>query len=180
MLKKKILLIVLVVCLVLGGVGGVVYANLEHEPVLGDKLVGVCWAGTMDHPELGDYQLYPYFRITNPNCDSDIEDIHVSIIRGDGFSVYEGELNIYGSDPTSVMVPHQTTMTTLAQYIPWELFSEPPIMYSIEISFEAAPDAAPLIGWQVAWTNVVRNDGIQRNDHIMESPMVNLTVKKHK
>ncbi|HEY94524.1 MAG TPA: hypothetical protein G4O15_06250 [Dehalococcoidia bacterium] len=187
-MKKRILLIALVVCLVFGGIGGVVYASYEHEPVAGDKLVGCVTMGTIpnDTRHLGDYRLYPYFNITNPNCDSSITDIHVSVLRTDrdnGFveSVYEGPLKVgFAPEGLECLAPHQSVSTHLPGYFDngGELLAGPTYAYTIEISYGTAEGAAPLIGWQILWTLTTREGGTEYDDQGKQSPMINITAGK--
>lgn len=206
-MKKKILLIVLVVCLVIGGIGGVIYANGEHEPMKGEKLVGLALMGTVPNRanNLGKYEYYPIFQVTNPDCSSPITIKGLSIIKQDGTTMYQGPLVsplIYpeGADSyreiIDTILPHQVIKFQLPHY-QWKGEGQDPDdvtamdnwdwdgvptdsneAYTFEISYELEKNAAPLIGWQRTWCKIFIEDTDNKvGDYGTESPMVNVKQK---
>lgn len=82
---KKLIGVILALLLFAGGLGGVVYAQGTHEPMVGQKLVGseACGKAT-------GILFYTMFILTNPDCVSQITVDRVSVIGADGTVIYEG------------------------------------------------------------------------------------------
>jgi len=88
---KKVIGIMLAVVLLASGFGGFAYAQSQHEPMTGQKLVGCGTHGTVDI--VGAHVFFTtYFHFTNPDCVSEITIKRISIIRRDGMVIYEGPL----------------------------------------------------------------------------------------
>ena len=162
---RKIIAIVLAVVLVAGGLGGFAYAQGTHQPVTGQKLVGVAQLGKTPtgHTSIG------VFRFTNPDCVSEIAIQQVSIMRGDGTVIYEGpylatkidedgsisRTPIYGP-----MKPHGIRVVRLDYLMKnpdaadpdrwltreeaWELNIAP---YTLEVFWTGTKQGCPLTGW---------------------------------
>jgi hypothetical protein len=191
--KKKILLMVLVVCLVLGGISGVIYANSEHEYLQGNKLVGHVWAGALVN-ESERYSFIPYFHISNLDCSKDITINQLSVIASytddDGEliteKIYEGSLIDFhikssgerGNAIINTLAPHQSFVLDLGvylgEYAEWRE-NNPRYYYTVEIFWESEGAAIPLTGWQSTWTFVSDpNTGAAIRECVKESPMVNV------
>ena len=201
-MKKKIFLIILVVCLVLGGIGGAIYANVVHTPMTGNKLVGTFFMGTMGNDELGSYANRSHFVITNPDCENIITINEMSVLAEDGTVIYQGPLvsrpiqnpdGSYYREVVTELLPHQTELSWVHNLMwrsdapypdepermenwDWNSLSRPGEHYSIEISYTT--DGIQLLGWQREWTLVTeykngKTEAYSR-DHMIESPVVNV------
>ena len=204
-MKKKILLITLVVCLVFGGISGVIYASGEHESLQGQKLVGVVSMGTITNTELGDYRIMPYFQITNSDCENPITIKRLSVLDGDGNPIYEGplvtvawnnDLGYHVREIITTMSPHQIIQSFLHLYMwiggdsedwtnpnNWSTdpayLDGPTVRYTFEITWEAKSSTAPLIGWLISWTSIKKVEGeyTTYRDQSKQSPMINVEQK---
>jgi len=110
----------LAVSLILGGFSGIAYAVGEHEPLNGEKLVGVGYMGTYDaRGSAPERQYVSTFRFTNPDDSESITIKRVSIIAGDGTLIYEGPFVQYTPGPSgsreiiTTMSPHQINRISL-------------------------------------------------------------------
>lgn len=159
-MKKVILAIGLIVLLTVASLGGLVYANNSHQPMIGDKLVGYADLGSWD-----GLKSYSWFTITNPDCVNDITVERISITREDGSLVYEGPLyrvllyedwTVMDRVQVSTLGPHEVVKMLLPYWIPgnepgewlsWqEALALPLNCYTVEIQCSGAKKGLPLIG----------------------------------
>ena len=168
---KKIFLILLGVAILGAGFAGGVYA-VDHQPVQGEKLVGVGNVGTLSLPTqklIGNSS----FTFTNTDCVNEITITKVSIIKQpfglDPKVIYEGPFIQVGGDPYRVVIttmkPHAIWEISLASYMytganPNDLTDPenwlPDVAaingyferYTVEIEWEAGKGTCPLTGWQ--------------------------------
>lgn len=152
-MKKKIIGVLLAVVLVASGLGSLAYAQVNgHEPMTGQKLVGMGEIGT-----LGDIaQVFFSVWFTNPDCVSQITIDRASIIRGDGEAIFEGKLSELPFDFGDVLKPHQTIHIPLFLCMPdgsggWlspgEALALPHTNYTVEIFYSVSQKGGlPLIG----------------------------------
>ena len=162
-MKKRIILIVLALALVIGAVaGGLVYAQVEHQPMTGNKLVGTAMLGTLAQ-ETGDVTFYwtGIFAINNPDCVHNINIERLSIIKDDGSVVYEGDLlqcGEYVNDPRQSVTnlqPHEQVFIPLNWWMPdgaggWlspdETSSQDMQGYTVEILWSGARKGLEISG----------------------------------
>lgn len=163
-MKKKIILIMLAVTFIIGGIaGGITYAADGHEPMGSDKLIGFESLGRYDFSD-GFHQKYSWFVITNPDCEKYIDIDHVSIIHGNGTSVYEGLFYQVVVDnepyinpqPVTSLGPHQVATLilhyTMPSGVPGEWLSTndalnlPMADYTVEVFWSGSSKGQPLIG----------------------------------
>ena len=205
-MKKKIALISLAAILLLSGIAGGVYAVSDHQPVRGEKLIGMSHLGTALRAggNIIDTR-WSGFRFTNPDGVGEITITQVSIIRGDETLIYEGPYirvvtdingNVDRTVITDPMTPHETRGIRLTQYM-WDGPDDPDeaeledsdnwldrsdalgldfATYTVEIAWEAQGPVAPLTGWQVTSIEETRFGDEYRYKY--ESQMVNLKQKK--
>jgi len=152
---KKLIAVLLLVVLVAGGLGGFAYAQTnEHEPMIGQKLVGMGSVGTIPSGTRANFAV----SFTNPDCVSDITIERVSIIRDDGEVMFEGKLSELPASPpyVDVLEPHQVVGIFVSLCIPdgsggWLSYEEalalPMSSYIVEIFYSVNQDGGlPLIG----------------------------------
>ena len=139
---KKIIIIVMALCILVGGVGGYAYAQTTHQSVQGSKIVGFA---PYDTSANGLQEFDAIFGYSNPDCKNSITIKQISIIRADGEVVYE----IY---PNTILEPHQTRVIMLSQCgipVPPSL-PDPDVgttrFYTVEVSWYAKGMWLPLIG----------------------------------
>lgn len=193
---KKIIAILLAVVLVAGGLGGFVYANNNsHVPMTGQKLVGMGRLGSTDYPD-GMWILWqPWFRVTNPDCVSEITIEQISIIKSNGTVIYEGPLllqetdedgEVVSSTPITTLKPHEIRIIPLWFYMPdpgdedhkWmsgeEAKSLPGGWYTVEIFWSwTDEEGLPLIGWanQMKFKTLANEECMESSNSV---PMVNM------
>ncbi|MFC2068671.1 hypothetical protein ACFLTP_06645 [Chloroflexota bacterium] len=203
-MKKKLVLVLAAVVLLMAGIGGVVYAVGGHEPVTGQKLVGVGPMGTVEIGP-GPITRQASFQFTNPDCIEDITITKVSVMEnGNGDVIYEGPfvgVDTEGAEVVRTVItelaPHDVRGIRLWQYMwigPDEIsdldeledndnwketfpaFSQDLIVCTVEIEWEAAGSACPLTGWVTIKDKEVRWGDEFRHEFGRE--MVNLKQKK--
>ena len=200
-MKKRILLVLLAAGLLATGLAGGVYAVSLHQPVKGEKLIGLAPLGTFEIP-IGPWtrttQRSSDFRFTNPDCVGEITITQVSIIRRDETVIYEGPFIRVDGDVREVvetpMTPHETRRIMLIAYM-WEgegvdpedltasdnwLSSYDALQqdiagYTVEIAWEARGPVSPLTGWQ----QITTRESQDGEKYVMrsESQMVNMKQK---
>ena len=130
-MQKKIFIALLTVALFGAGFAGRVYAVDDHQPVAGQKLIGMVEFGTFEFTETEHLNVMSSFVFTNPNCTEDITITQVSIIRQDSevgtTLVYEGPfINVEGIESVEPVVrevvdrpmePHEMSMIRLYDYM---------------------------------------------------------------
>ena len=163
---KKVIFIVLASVLIVGGLGGFVYAQGEHEPMTGLKLVGMGRLGT--ELQIGGKAIYlTRFAFNNPDCVSEITLRQISIFDPAGSVIYEGDLlkqtvedgEVVNSTVwMSPMAPHECRSIVL-----WTYFADPAdgwmslqevlaleeeaVGYTLELFYtKDSPESLPLIG----------------------------------
>ena len=123
---KKIIVIVLAVMVLTGGLGGFAYAQVQHEPMTGSKLIGIGRVGTFQEGAT-THIFRSRFAFTNPDCVSEITIDRISIIKADGTVIYEGPLlrqvvgggEVVNSFPwPNPLGPHQSRFIVLSLYFP--------------------------------------------------------------
>jgi len=125
-MKRKILLILLVVCLVLGGIGGAIYAKGEKTPIVGDKLVGQASVGSNTYLDRGSWRCVGWFDFMNPDSEEIITIKEVRVQTQDGTVIYQGPfVPVYDADPpnrdwrrkvVTTLYPHETARLLLQNY----------------------------------------------------------------
>ncbi len=149
-MKRKIIAVLLAVVLVAGGLGAFAYAQGTHEPMAGQKLVGM-GGSSVD----GDIYFEGILTFTNPDGVSEITIEQISIIKDDGTVVYEDSLIVKVGDDewrvyTGPLKPHETLQTGLEYYDLPELTQELEMMYTVEIFWSGShQQGLPLIGWSI-------------------------------
>lgn len=158
---KKIVLAAIVAVMLLATIGGtVVYAQAQHQPPRGQKLVGIgMWSWPANEPAPSFWSFITIFNVTNPNCRGDIEIEWLSIIDMNGESVFEGAPGTYHNYQSNTddlvvpdaLAPHQIWQFQLAQFVAettpcaWE--SEVPLAhYTVEVTWSGRA-ARALEGW---------------------------------
>ena len=115
---KRIIAIVLAAVLVVAGLGGFAYAQVNgHQPMAGQKLVG--WGAVgMSSPSKVSI-LATDFNLTNPDCVNEITVDRISVFKADGTVIYEGPLivGMLGEELTAPLAPHQTVDIFLLYYV---------------------------------------------------------------
>jgi len=169
-MKKKVLVLVLVAALVVGGVSGVVYANSNsHVPMTGQKLVGYGFYDEHYLAEIdGTLHLHTLFVFTNPDCVSDITIEQVSIFAFDGVVLYEGFLDREG--PVT-MEPHEANGIELQDYIGYQDLLMP---VTVEIYWTGAEEGLPLTGWAQTGHGIFDKKGRLVQGAATETQMVNM------
>jgi len=175
-MKKRIIAMVLVAVLVGGGLGGLVYAQGTHEPMTGQKLVGVGPCGFWVPVPYVENHANTLFRITNPDCVAEIKIERVSIIKNEPYEViYEGPLLLDGTEVTE-LEPHQVGLINLALYVEggWDTSLA---LYTVEVFWKGKKDGLPLIGWGIEHTKITYSfppDQFQVTDSTSTFQMVNM------
>ena len=193
---KKIIVVLLAAVLVVGGLGGVAYAqiNSSHLPMTGQKLVGTSEFGTDQYSEDERLTMQASFTFTNPDCVSEITIERISIIRGDGTLIYEGPLlqqrreegEIVESTPvTWPMKPHELWGIGLQDYMPdpddpdheWKAIDEalfqPLATYTVEIFWSCSDQKGlPLIGTICTKKRTIEFDKVMESAYAIQ--MVNM------
>ena len=140
-MKKRIILIVLALALVIGGVaGGITYAQGEHQPNYGNKLVGTLTFGYTMEPQ-GNLTFGGHFVITNSDCLHDIIMTRLAVLDSLGDVIVEGPPGDFPSWPV-FLGPH------MSLFIPVEDLPLGPELevITIEIAWEAKKGTLPLTG----------------------------------
>ncbi len=178
---KKVIAILLAVVLVVGGLGAFAYAQGTHEPMKGDKLIGIGSLGSKFlHAEIYN-GFWTGFSLTNPDGVSEITIERISIIRGDSTVIYEGPLlhqkvvdnEVVESIPITTLKPHEIHHISLQWYMPdpddldheWmNGFSEarllPLVGYTVEIFWTAPKKGLLLIGWAYQQHGFLNAEGV--------------------
>ena len=168
---KRIIVIALAIVLLASGLGGFAYAQTtQHEPIVGQKLVGVGNLGIFynsDHDTL----VYSRCLITNPDCVGEVTNICIRIISDNG-TEYTGKLLSPLTSPQEVtaLAPHQSGVVDLVSCIfpeltdPYQLQSA---AYTVEVSWTGTKNALPLIGW--TWLATAAFDGTTTPPTIIEN-----------
>jgi len=153
-MKKKIILIVLALALVIGAVaGGITYAQVDHNPPKGHKLIGTGMLGNSESPrgEMGgtavEFEFGTGFEITNPNCDKSLTIEYVAIMDEDGNVVVEG--TPLAMNLAETIGPHDIWMVPLI--VPGgspPMIGDEPSNYTVEITWSGHADR-DLIGWSM-------------------------------
>lgn len=167
---KKTIAILLVVVLVVGGLGGFAYAQVNgHVPMTGQKLVG---CGAYGSKPVGDetYHLHTMFTIVNPDCVSEITIHRVSIIDQYGTVWYEDEPLWPSNEP---MKPHELRSIELHDYP--EYLPEALEGYTVEIFWTwTDKKGLPLTGWQLSSVGLLDAEENLIEMTSSESQMVNM------
>ena len=131
------------------------------------KLIGIGQLGTITTPRGTEVYYWTRFDLTNPDCVAEITIERISIIRGDGITIYQGPLlhlerdkkeNVSKEVPlTDPLKPHQVRSVMLRYYMkdpdtgrwltPHEaatLMSSP---YTLEVFWAGKDKGLPLTGW---------------------------------
>jgi len=171
-MKKIIVMLLALVLLVIGGLGGFAYAqvNIEH-PMIGQKLVGYGFFGEHYVEEIDrTVQLHTMFVFINPDCVNEITIDGVFILDWDGTVLYEGYL--LGFTEPVIMKPHEVNAVELHDYIdPQELL----MPVTVEIFWTGSQKSGlPLTGW--AQTGHLMFDGEENlvEGSVDENQMVNM------
>jgi hypothetical protein len=162
---KKIIAVLLAVVLVAAGLGSFAYAQVNgHEPMTGQKLVGMAALGHFDSGQVRRFAIAT-LGINNPDCVAEITIEKMVIIGEDGSVVYEGPFlrtpisNPSSPDPPEQMTrplkPHEGWECFLASCIPdgeggWlpadEVLNRPRTQYMVEIFWSGHKKGLPLGG----------------------------------
>ena len=159
---KRIIAVMLAVVLVVGGLGGFVYAqDNSHEPMTGQKLVGSGVFAEWTYPDGPNAKMGTGFLITNHDCVSEITIDRIFVFAFDGTVVYEGPLRVKidhaWEEHTGLVKPHETLQTSLEYYDLPEITGELEMIYTVEIFWRwTNKEGLPLTGW--AWTSQVKRD----------------------
>ena len=170
---KKIIAIVLAVVLVVGGLGGLAYAQSNsHEPMTGQKLVGYGFFGMLEleEPDDATCDLHTLFVFTNPDCVSEIMIDRVSIFAFDG-TVLD---TVLYEDPLKVLEPHEVDGVELHDYIDPQ---DPLMPVTVEIFWTGARKGLPLTGWAQTGYSIFDGDENLLEVCVGENPMVNVEQK---
>ena len=192
---KRIALTILIVVLFVATLAGTAYAVGDHQPIRGDKLVGIGEMGTRlfgAQNQSRDEQSTE-FRFTNPDCVSEITIERVSIIDETGTIVYEGPFIKVEDGVRTIqneISPHEVCLIKLSEYMyeggdltepdswktPADAMSQDLTTYTVEINWGAKSLTCQLTGWQKTYR--VAYELGERYRAISESPMVNLNQKR--
>jgi hypothetical protein len=169
-MKKRIILIVMALALVIGALaGGITYAQMEHQPIYGNKLVGTLTVGYTIEPQ-GKLNFAGHFVITNPDCLHDIIITRLAVLDTSGDVIMEGPPG--DLDFPVVLGPHQSV------FIPVELDLGPVCeVITAEIAWEAKKGTCPLTGvaYQASFWEV---DDIIEQSGLAATPMVNFKQRR--
>lgn len=154
-MKKTVILVVVALGLILGGIsGGLAYAQTDHQPPRGQKLIGGLGIyGVSAEPIYvnEDLSLAYYwnttFTITNPNCERSLTINYLAIIDGDGNVVAEGTPEQW-NEPyiPEELSPHQIWGCGLHDFLAETgVIGDTPPSYTVEISW-SGPASRPLTG----------------------------------
>jgi len=117
---KRLIAIMLAVVLIAGGLGGFVYAQGIHEPMTGQKLVGMGVYAEWTYPGGTNATMSSGFMLTNPDGVSEITIERISVFAFDGTVIYEGPLRVKVDHEwevyTGPLKPHETLQTGLEYY----------------------------------------------------------------
>ena len=176
---RKIIAVLLVAMLVVGGLGGFAYAQGTHEPMTGQKLVGMGayaeWEDDGIHKRCTTTLI-----LTNPDGVSEITIDRISVFAYDGRLVYEGPFlkwreEIPWDEP---MQPHETRESDLDQYVSgfeWPSESEVWMNFTVEISWTKSHwRGLPLTGW--VGGAIIRRDS---EGHLIELELAGATQMVH-
>jgi hypothetical protein len=171
-MKKTIAVIIASVLLVVGGIGGLVYAQGSHEIMTGQKLVG--WGNVGIAPGNKNYIAYTAFNLTNPDCVNQRTIDWIFIFKDDGSAIYEGPplVGMVATELKAPLEPHQTVDIILPYYVlvfehgmdpdpsTWpadpKLYWPDLARYTIEIFWSGVKGGLPLTGW--SWMIMVGED----------------------
>ena len=148
-MKKRIILIVLALALVIGAVaGGITYAQMEHPQMTGSKLFTQGPVGEIDLG-IDSIRYETRLGITNPDCKHPIYIDHLSILYGNGTSLYEGDLYHFGgigipNQKVTSLQPHETVSMRLSQWT--DGIDAPAQGYTVEVFYTAWRKGLPLVG----------------------------------
>ncbi|MBA7613204.1 hypothetical protein ES703_20449 [subsurface metagenome] len=167
-MKKTVILVVVTLGLILGSIaGGLAYAQTDHQPPRGQKLIGLGIYGVSAEPTYVNealtlaYYWNTAFDIINPNCDQSLTITYLAIIDEDGNVVAEGTPEQW-NEPyiPEELGPHQIWHFGLNDFLAETgVIGETPPSYTIEISWTSLGGAAiggarggsaashPLTGW---------------------------------
>lgn len=184
-MKKKIMLIALIVCLVIGGIGGVIYANGDHAPIIGDKLVGY---GGFGHFPIGNYDNYSEtaisFTLVNPDCVATIGIEQISLINTNtGVVIYEGPLIVFNAqdqvfEELHELGPHKSCLAFAQWMFPSEITIASPLMsLTVEVFYSGPPKSCPLMGSLISGTAFYENNTWVRGEPLRYIPMEAMTQK---
>jgi hypothetical protein len=155
---------------------------LQHEPMTGQKLVG--W-GIYAMQDLGDGTYLDngvLFSFTNPDCVSEITIDRVFMFGLDGNVIYDSADGWFdnGLPWTEPMKPHETRFIGLPSCLrePGATIEPIPLTFvTVEIFWSGAKDGLPLIGWQIAGSQIRNEDGEEigppQGVHGRQTQMVN-------
>jgi len=112
---KKIIVAILVAVVLAGLIGGAVYAVGGHQPIRGQKLVGMCPVGTAEITDerYDTVLLLSNFNVTNPDCAKSIAIERLQVIDEDGTVVFAEGPGTYEPTPgkfidiPAALLPHQ-------------------------------------------------------------------------
>jgi len=194
---RKTIIIAIAVLLLLSILSGVVYAqSISHEPMKGQKLLGV---GPLGINDLGGAtrQDICTFYFTNPNCEDEITIERIALIREDGKVIYEGPFIWLRRDPDTgevieeipiiaPMKPHQMRYVVLWRFMKdpdatnpdrWlteqEAQNLPGHGYTLEVMWSGSKQDQPLIGWVERHVTFILTDGSIEISQISEQ-MINM------
>jgi hypothetical protein len=194
---RKTIIMTLVVVLLCSAFGGFVYAQSNsHDPMKGQKLLGVGTLGRHANIDGGEILSQAFSQITNPSCEDEITIERIALIRGDGTVIYEGPfLRLVRDENDNVIEeipiidpiqPHQFRGVTLWRFMKdpdsqdpnrWLTLQEaldlPVRYYTLEVMWSGGKQEMPLTGW----VNIIRNfthaDG-NRETSQFSNQMVNM------
>lgn len=180
-MKKIIAVLLALVLLVVGGLGGIAYAqDNSHEPMTGEKLVGLGPCGIAP-----GMLFYTNFALTNPDCVSAIAIERLSVIGADGTVIYEGPplIGMQGEELTTPLEPHQSVDIQLPYYVVGG--SANPIdwpdamIYTVEVFWTGTKSGLPLTGWTAIYTIAIDDAGniVEGLSTASSSQMVNIDQK---
>ena len=106
---KKFIIVILAVVILVGGLGGYAYAQIDHQPMKGQKLIGTTEQGTF--VTWTTHLYWGAFKLINPDCVGEITIERIALIRGDGTVIYEGPLLELVRDETTGEVVQEIPIT---------------------------------------------------------------------
>ena len=182
---KKLIVMLLTVVLLASATGGYAYALTEHQPMVGQKLVGVGTLGIFyDLDSEHDTLVYSRCLIMNPDCVGVVTNICIRIISDTG-TEYSGKLLSPLTSPQEVtaLAPHQSGVVDVISCVFPELtdpYQLQTAAYTIELSWTGTKSALPLVGW--IWLATATFDGTTTPPTFVENistsamtQMVNMT-----
>jgi hypothetical protein len=156
---KKTALLIGAILLAVAGFAGAAYAAGDHQPTAGTKLIGY---GPYGYADTENEVYYTAFTITIPDCVNSITIDRMSIVRGDGTPIYEGPVyqsgNVGGTQITSLL-PHQVVFIRLVDWLPDDVMSQSPRMYTVEVSYSGNRGFLAPIGHVIVFQENHFDDG---------------------